>query len=89
MSGESQPCLSTLVWLWGDLRHSQHGGGVACLLPSLGEQGRERETQGPDQMPMGWMLGSLRGDLGIGLPLYIFVYFSVCAQLPQTVPHAG
>ena len=29
------------------------------------------------------------GDLGLGLPHYIFVYFSVCAQLPQTMPHAG
>lgn len=84
MSGESQPCLSTLVWLWGDLRHSQHGGGVACLLPSLGEQGRERETQGPDQMPMGWMLGSLRGTLALAsLFIFLFIFLFVPNYLRQ------
>lgn len=29
------------------------------------------------------------GSPGISLPPHIFVYFSICAQVPQTMPHAG
>lgn len=57
--------------------------------PQPWRAGKREGDAGPRPDANGMDAGVPEGDLGIGLPLYIFVHFSVCAQLPQTVPHAG